>query len=124
MLIVKGILKATDEHVTDNGAEIISKNKIFKYWLERNKDVNRYRVMTTLYNAMSNFHKLLEITAPEDKKTLLQLIINKITIKNKKDIDSIELHFDEKAQKYFINNKEGESSDDGGSSFILFTIKV
>lgn len=75
-------------------------------------------------NTLGNFHKLLEITVPEDKKTILQLIISKITIKNKKDIDSIELHFDEKVQKYFINIKEGESSDDGGSSFLLFTIKV
>ncbi|WP_308483200.1 recombinase family protein [Clostridium zeae] len=32
---------------------------------------------------------------------------------------------DEKVQKYFINNKEGESSDDGASSsFILFTIRI
>jgi len=76
-------------------------------------------------DTLSNFHKLLEITAPEDKKTLLQLIINKITIKDKKDIESIELHFDEKIQKYFINNNEGESPDYGGSSsFILFTIRI
>lgn len=76
-------------------------------------------------DTLSNFHKLLEITAPEDKKTLLQLIINKITIKDKKDIESIELHFDEKIQKYFINNNEGESSDErGSSSFILFTIRI
>lgn len=74
-------------------------------------------------DTLSNFHKLLEITVPEDKKTLLQLTIRKITIKNKKDIESMELHFDEKVQKYFINNKEGESSDDGGSSsFLVFTI--
>lgn len=32
-------------------------------------------------NTLGNSHKLLEITAPEDKKTLLQLIINKIAIK-------------------------------------------
>lgn len=69
--------------------------------------------------------KELEITAIEDKKTLLQLIISKITIKNKKDIEIIELHFDEKVQKYFINNKEGESSDYRDSpSFILFTIRI
>ncbi len=37
-------------------------------------------------------------------------------LKSKKDIESVELHFDEKVQKYFINNKEGESSDDEGSS--------
>lgn len=91
--------------------------------LESNDSVNiPYEVVK---NTLSNFHKLLEITATEDKKTLLQLIINKITIKNKKDIESIELHFDEKVQKYFINIKEGEFSDDrGSSSFVLFTIKI
>ncbi|EKX80705.1 hypothetical protein HYI07_07455 [Clostridium botulinum] len=56
---------------------------------------------------------------------MLQLIISKITMKDNKDIDSIGLHFDEKVQKYFINNNEGESPDYGGSSFfILFTIRV
>lgn len=91
--------------------------------LESNDSVNiPYEVVK---NTLGNFQKLLEITTTEDKKTLLQLIINKITIKNKKDIDSMELHFDEKIQKYFINNKEGESPNEGGSpSFILFTIKI
>ncbi|NFL95084.1 hypothetical protein FDB73_01630 [Clostridium botulinum] len=91
--------------------------------MESNDSVNiPYEVVK---DTLSNFHKLLEIIAPEDKKTLLQLIISKITIKNKKDIDSIELNFDEKVQKYLINNNEGESPDDGGSpSFILFMIKI
>lgn len=50
---LKGILKATDEHVIDNGTELISKNKIFRYWLDHNKGANRFRVMATLYSAMS-----------------------------------------------------------------------
>ena len=50
---LKGILKATGEHVFDNGGELKSKNKIFKYWLENNKGANRYRIMATLYSAMS-----------------------------------------------------------------------
>lgn len=73
---------------------------------------------------LSNLYNLLEIAAPEDKKVLLQLIISQITIKDKKKIDSIELHFNEKVQKYFINNNEGESSNKEGSSFILFTIRI
>jgi len=91
--------------------------------LENNDSVNiPYEVVR---NTLSDFQKLLKITAPEEKKSLLQLIINKITIKNKKDIESIELHFDGKVQKYFIKGKEGESPNDGGSpSFILFTIKI
>ena len=76
-------------------------------------------------DTVSKFNRLLKIKDLEDKKTLFQLIIRKITIKSKNDIESIELHFDEKGQKYFINNKEGESSDNGGSpSFILFTIRI
>ncbi|MHC1723201.1 MAG: recombinase family protein [Aminipila sp.] len=91
--------------------------------LESNDSVNiPYEVVQ---HTLSNFNKLLDITAPQDKKTLLQLIIWKINIKDKKDIDSIELHFDEKVQKYFINNKEAESQVNGDSaSFILFTIKI
>jgi hypothetical protein len=51
------------------------------------------------------------------------MIISKINIKNKNDTENIELHFDEKVHKYFINNKEGESSDDQAApSFSVFTI--
>jgi len=83
--------------------DIQSKRRIqIQKELESNDSVNI--PYEEVRDTLSNFHKLLEITAPEDKKTLLQLIINKITIKNKKDIESIELHFDEKVQKYFINN--------------------
>lgn len=91
--------------------------------LESNDSVNiPYEVVK---KTLSNFQRLLEVATPEDKKTLLQLIISKITIKDKKDIDSIELHFDENVQKYFINNNEGGSPDDGGSpSFVLFTIRI
>ena len=49
----KGILKATDEHVYDNGNELTSRKKIFNYWLENNKGANRYRIMASLYSAMS-----------------------------------------------------------------------
>lgn len=90
--------------------------------MERNDSVNI--LYEGVNDTLSNFHELLEINASEDKKTLLQLIIKKITIKNRKDIEGVALHFDEKVQKYFINNKKGESSDDGDSSFILFIIKV
>jgi hypothetical protein len=50
---LKGILKATDEHIVENGIELSTKNKIFKYWLDKNKGANRYRIFATLYSAMS-----------------------------------------------------------------------
>jgi hypothetical protein len=69
-----------------------------------------------------------------DKPTLAQRMENitadidfqsKRRIQMQKELESIELHFDEKVQKYFINNKEGEASDDGGSpSFSVFSINI
>lgn len=50
---LRGILSATGETIIENGAELKSKNKIFKYWLEKNKGANRYRIMATLYSGMS-----------------------------------------------------------------------
>ncbi|RMD02321.1 recombinase family protein [Clostridium autoethanogenum] len=79
----------------------------------------------TVRNILSDFSSLLKIAAPEDQKTLLQVIIKKITIKDRKKIDGIELHFDEKIRKYFIKLREGESPGDGGSpSFSVFTICI
>lgn len=43
-------------------------------------------------------------TSVQKMENITAEIDSKITIKNKKGIDSIELHFDEKVQKYFVNN--------------------
>ncbi|MBD7939049.1 hypothetical protein H9655_18585 [Cytobacillus sp. Sa5YUA1] len=50
---LRGILVATDERITQDGAELKSKKRIFKYWLDNNKGANRYRIMATLYSGMS-----------------------------------------------------------------------
>lgn len=67
------------------GVEIFAQSnhkQVIQKELESNDSVNiPYEVVR---DTLSNFQKLLEITAPEDKKTLLQLIINKITIKTRK----------------------------------------
>lgn len=39
--------------VDDNGAKITSKEKIYKYWIDKKKGANRYRYFTTLYSVMS-----------------------------------------------------------------------
>ena len=39
--------------IDDNGAQITSKEKIYKYWLDKKKGANRYRYFTTLYSIMS-----------------------------------------------------------------------
>ena len=37
----------------DTGTEITSKDKIYKYWIDKKKGANRYRYFTTLYSVMS-----------------------------------------------------------------------
>lgn len=122
-LIDKQTLAQRMESITTE-IDIQSKRRIqIQKELESNDSVNiPYEVVR---NTLSNFNKLLETTAPEDKKTLLQLIINKITIKNKKDIENIELHFNENIQKLFIRQNGEESSNDEGSSLLpIFKIAI
>ena len=50
----KSALTLSKEIVTDDsGVQIISKDKIYKYWLDKKKGANRYRYFTTLYSIMS-----------------------------------------------------------------------
>lgn len=49
----KGMLLATGETVIQDGAELKTRKKIFRYWLDKNKGANRYRIMATLYSGMS-----------------------------------------------------------------------
>lgn len=39
--------------VDDNGISLTSKDKIYKYWLDKKKGANRFRYFTTLYSIMS-----------------------------------------------------------------------
>ncbi|KYN75804.1 resolvase [Clostridium sporogenes] len=72
---------------------------------------------------MNNFNKLIQKSDNSKRKTLLQLVITEITIRNRKNIDSITMHFNEKIEKYFINNK-GEGSSNEEPSPFNFTIKI
>lgn len=50
----KAALSLSQESITDDtGASITSKDKIYKYWLDKKKGANRYRYFTTLYSVMS-----------------------------------------------------------------------
>ena len=67
----KGILVATDEKISQNGAQLTSMNKIFKYWLEKNKGANRFRLFYTLYSAMSGLGTHYEEIATKEDALLL-----------------------------------------------------
>lgn len=80
--IDKKTLAQRMETITDE-IDVQSKRRIqIQIKLENNDSVNiPYEVVR---DTLRDFNNLLDITAPEEKKTLLQLIINKITIKDKK----------------------------------------
>jgi site-specific DNA recombinase len=68
-------------------------------------------------SVLTDFQSLLTATSPEQKKSLLQLIITQITIKDRKSIDTIELHFDDKIIKYFLNSDNDTPPDNSGGGF-------
>ncbi|SHJ92701.1 recombinase family protein [Paramaledivibacter caminithermalis] len=63
-------------------------------------------------NAMMEFNDILESSNKEDKKILLQMMIDKITIRDRKDVSTMKIHFNSNLLEEF-------SSDDGNSSFYV-----
>jgi site-specific DNA recombinase len=63
---------------------------------------------------LQKFNEILLSTNKEKQKTLLQLIIQEITVTNRKSIDGIKLRFNDKITKFLIN--KGDSPDDEGES--------
>lgn len=68
----KGILNVTSEKIIENGAELKSINKIFKYWLDNKKGANRFRLFVMLYSLMSGLGTHGEET-PSKEDALLSL---------------------------------------------------
>jgi site-specific DNA recombinase len=72
---------------------------------------------------MNDFNNML-IEAPKDKqKVLLQMLIAKITIKDRKKIDTIEIQFNKEMQR-FVSQEKGESSENEDSPSFLFKIAI
>jgi len=71
-----------------------------------------------VHAVLTDLHKNLDKADDSIKKMLLQLIVRKITITDRKKIDTIELHFDEKIITHFLTNDKEHPSPDGGSSHV------
>lgn len=69
-----------------------------------------------VHAVLTDLHKNLDKADDSIKKMLLQLIIKKITITDRKQIDTIELHFDENIITHFLTGDKEPPSPDGGSS--------
>lgn len=77
----------------------------------------------TVKGVMERFNELIKNADCEKKKMLLHLVIKKIDVKNKQDVNSITLHFNNQIKKYMFNEKEDGSSAEDSSSF-NFTIEI
>lgn len=64
---------------------------------------------------------LAELSAREQQKRLLHMLISKITINKTRDIESIELNINENLIRYLSNGGEPSPDGDGGGSSFLFT---
>lgn len=122
-IISKEVLSERIEKITNDIDELSDRKDEVTRELENNDSGSiSYKTVRSIFQ---DFNGLLEMAPPNEQKTLLQVIIKKITIKDRKKIDSIELHFDENIRKYFIKSKEGESPGNGGSSsFSVFTLCI
>lgn len=72
---------------------------------------------------MHTFNGLLETSDFDKKKTLLHLVINKIIVKDRKNVQSIILQFNNAVQKTIMGIGKDEPSDDD-SSFFSFSLEI
>lgn len=93
--------------------------------VELNSNTSEIIKLSVVKRLMSKFNHLLETVDYEKKKTLLHLIIEKITVTDRKNLKSIVLHFNSKTQKHSLDltKKEDGSSIEDSSSF-NFTIEI
>ncbi|OAK45027.1 recombinase family protein [Bacillus wiedmannii] len=66
---------------------------------------------------MKNFNGIINNAEHERKKTILNLVIERINVNKDRQVDSIILHFDGKSRDYILGDKEDESLIGDSSSF-------
>ncbi|QIB27944.1 recombinase family protein [Caloranaerobacter azorensis] len=99
----------------------IRKNEILKEIELNGSEKIPYEVVREI---MQDFEKLMSNADKEQRKLFLQLIINKITVDDNRNIDTIEIHFNENLKRIIKTFLGEEPSDDGGSSPFVFTVVI
>ncbi|WP_440114904.1 hypothetical protein [Paenibacillus sp. QZ-Y1] len=84
----------------DLDIELTRKSKLELELRDDQADPVSYELVRSL---VANFDDLLRQSPFQQRKTLLHLIVKKITLDDKKRVDSIELTFDEETQKHFLS---------------------
>ncbi|MDR7871337.1 MAG: recombinase family protein [Tissierellaceae bacterium] len=88
-----------------------------------NRDEVPYEVVK---EAMTNFSELMDKAEPQQRKLFLKLVVDKITVENKK-IKKIHIHFNETINSLidmYLTDREEPSDDEGSSSSFIFKIAI
>lgn len=100
------------------GEEIASledrREKILRQLDDRNSQPVPYEVVA---GVLRRFRELLDSSPPNQRKTLLQLIIREITVTDNRDIGTIRLQFDDRVVKHFLG--PAPSGDKPEGAFFL-----
>ncbi|MCR8859150.1 MULTISPECIES: hypothetical protein [Bacillus] len=99
---------------------LINRSQIEKELQENNSEPITFDKVKQL---LQKFNDLIRVTESTKQKLILQLIINKITINNNRELDSIALHFNRKIEKYLLGIEEDGTPSQVSSSF-SFTIVI
>ncbi|WP_233569828.1 zinc ribbon domain-containing protein [Falsibacillus albus] len=68
-------------------------------------------------NLMSNLNEIIRNANHDQKKTILNLVVDKIVLSKERKVESIILHFDGKSKNHILDEKEDGSSVEDPSSF-------
>lgn len=120
-MIAKDILTSRLEHIS-NEIEINLAQKV-RIEKELRQNTSNPVSVYTIKKLLIRFYDLIEKVEPIKQKLILQLIITKININNKRELDSIVIHINEQIEKYILNVEEDGSLQKDPSSF-GFTIVI
>jgi site-specific DNA recombinase len=88
---------------------------------ENSKEISFEMVKGVMTNFVMNYKEAL---TTEQRKSLLNLIIRKITISDRKKIDTIQIQLNNNVVKHFAGKEEEKSSDDDFSSPFLVCFDI
>lgn len=83
--------------------------------LELDGDHSRPVTYEQVHSLIGRFEHLLRFSSFDQRKTLLHLIIRKITLNEKRQVDKIELVFDETTEQHFLSAAPSADSDAEGA---------
>ena len=69
----------------------------------------------TVRSLIARFEQLLRYSNADQRKTLLHLIVKRITLNDKRQIDKIELVFDEESERHFLSFAPSAAEAEGAS---------